>query len=412
MNVSRNTMMPSRLLYPFLLLLPLYAAQAAEFTGRFAMLGATASAESGDVGYRSAAGDILTADQQGLRLMLDEADEQSEWALHLRTVRRHLSGYPYSDTHSSDLFRYDELGGNLLDESGADSSTRIDYALDRAVYRKRFSHTTLAVGRQPIDWGSGRFWQPLNVFGAFAPTDLDTDYKPGIDSVSLDWYPGAFSALTAVYAFAPQNESAIKDSGALHYRSAVGVESEWALVAGRIVGNTVLGASFESAWHGMGWRLEGLYYQLEEEDEEALFWIAGVDYQFAGGTILTAELYDNSRGATRESELGAMADDALYLSGLQQQMSRHVLGIGLSRDLTPLLQGSYTLLAGALDDNNGNRSFSLLHQLNLVYSVSNESDLLLSLMKASGKGLYDADEPRSEYGHLPMSLTLRLRFYF
>jgi hypothetical protein len=70
------------------------------------------------------------------------------------------------------------------------------------------------------------------------------------------------------------------------------------------------------------------------------------------------------------------------------------------------------LLAAPLHDDEGKRHLSLLHQINLTYSVSNESDLLMSLLSASGKGLSALDEPRSEFGYLPASLTVRLRFYF
>jgi hypothetical protein len=162
----------------------------------------------------------------------------------------------------------------------------------------------------------------------------------------------------------------------------------------------------------MGWRLEGVHYTLEQSDEKAFFWIAGIDYMFADGTVIAAEWYDNSRGATTEAELGAMAGDPLVAYGLQQQLGRHILGVSLQRDLTPLLNGGYTLLAGTLRDGDNRRHFSLLHQLNLTYSVSDESDLLFSLLYADGKGLNSADEPQSEFGHLPPSATLRLRFYF
>jgi len=394
------------------LLLPLQPLEAAEFTGRFAMLGATAAAEEGDLGYMADGRNTLTADQQSARLMLDEVGESGDWSLHLRTVRSHLDGYPVSPLHSSDLFRYRLGGGSWLDEGDGDNTTAIGYEFDRALYHRRFDNFSIGLGRQPIDWGSGRLWQPLNVFGAFAPTDLDTDYKPGIDAVTVEAYPGAFSTLTAAYAFAPREESEIKDSGALHYRRQVGAESEFSLLAGRIVGNRVVGGGFESAWGGMGWRVEGLHYTLEENDEKAFFWIAGIDYQFENGTLLVAEWYDNSRGASRESELGGMIEDPLVVYGLQPQLGRQVLGITLERDITPLLHGGYTLLASTLRDGDERRHSSLLHQLNLSYSVSNESDLLMSLLFADGKGLNASDEPQSEFGHLPASLSLRLRFYF
>jgi hypothetical protein len=395
-----------------LLLLPQQTPFAAGFTGRFAMLGTTAVAEEGDVGYRPAGADTLSADQQSVRLMFDEVLEQGEWSVHLQSARQHLSNFPVAERHSSDLFRYRLGGGNWLDERGGDTVTTIDYALDRLVYRRRFERYTLGLGRQPIDWGSGRFWQPLNVFGAFAPTDLDTDYKPGIDAVTVDAYPGAFSSLSGAYVLAPKDDAELENSSALHYRRQAGAFSELSLLAGSVVGNRVVGAAFESDWGGMGWRLEGVHYTLEQSDEQAFFWIAGIDTMFADGTMLAAEWYDNSRGATSEAELGAIAEDPLVAYGLQQQLGRHVLGVSLQRDLTPLLNGGYTLLAGTLRDGDDRRHFSLLHQLNLTYSVSDESDLLFSLLYADGKGLNAADEPQSEFGHLPTSATLRLRFYF
>jgi hypothetical protein len=89
-----------------------------------------------------------------------------------------------------------------------------------------------------------------------------------------------------------------------------------------------------------------------------------------------------------------------------------VLGIGLTRTITPLLQGSYTMLASLLEDADDNPAISTLHQLNFVYSVSNESDLLLSLLLASGKGLDGQTLPRSEFGQLPPTVTVRFRRYF
>ncbi|MDH5600617.1 MAG: hypothetical protein OEY78_04850, partial [Gammaproteobacteria bacterium] len=70
------------------------------------------------------------------------------------------------------------------------------------------------------------------------------------------------------------------------------------------------------------------------------------------------------------------------------------------------------LLTSRLKDSNGKLHTSLLHQLNLTYSVSNESDLLFSLQKATGRGLNSLAQPQSEFGHSPASVTLRLRFYF
>lgn len=399
------------LLCIYALLLPFGAAQALELTGRLSIFGSAASAESGDIGYVDGADDTLTADQQSLRLMLDDSGQGNEWSLHLKTARQHLNGYPPA-TASATLFRYRDLAGNWHDESSGDSATRIGYELDRATYKHRLDNMTLAVGRQPIDWGSGRFWQPLNLFGAFAPTDLDTDFKPGIDAALLDWYPSDFSSLTAAYVLKPENNSTQENSGALYYRRQVGELSELSLLGGSVLGNRVIGGAFESAWSGMGWRLEGAYYNLKETDEKFLFWIAGVDYQFDDGTLIAAEWHNNGNGADSQADIATMPFDPLVVHGLQQQLGRQVLGVALERDLNPLLHGSYILLTAPLDDDQGNLGASLLHQFTLTLSLSNESDLLFSLLLSNGKGLNDTGQPQSEFGHLPPALTLRLRLYF
>lgn len=397
----------------FLFLLSPSVTWSADLTGRFSMLGTTAKATQGDLGYTNK-NNTLTADQQSLRLMLEDTFNEGQWSVHVKSARIHVTDLLVSDTHSSDLFRYNKLSSNWLEEKESNNTTLIGYEVDRAVYQQRFKKTTLSLGRQAIDWGSGRLWQPLNVFGSFAPTDLDTDYKPGIDAARLDWFPSNFSSLTAVYAASPNDNAAVDDStnAALYYKSQLGDASEFALLAGGVIGNSVLGASFESAWSGMGWRVEALLTTFKTTNEKALFWIAGFDYQFSNGTLLTAEWYDNSRGATNATVLSQSQSDTYIKYGLQQQLSRNVLGLSLSKDISSLLNGGYTLLASPIKNSSGQETTSVLHQLNLTYSVSNESDILFLYQQASGQGLNLTGKPQSEFGHVPTSLTVRLRFYF
>ena len=400
-------------LYLFLLmLLPFSTVQSTELTGRFSILGLVAQAEQGDIGFVDPDHDTLTADQQSLRLMLDDIQDNGEWTLHLKTLRQHQNTFVSTRLHSSDLFRYRDLANDWVNESSVDGSTRVGYEVDRAAYQKRFNNLTLGIGRQPIDWGSGRLWQPLNVFGAFAPTDLDTDYKAGIDAAVIDWYPSNFSSLTVVYAFAPSDNAEIKNSTAIYYRRQMAEQVEMSLLAGQVIGNTVIGVSLEGDLKGMGWRIEGVHNNLDQTNENTLFWIAGLDYQFENGILLAAEWYNHNGGANSETALTNPTINQQLEYGLQQQLVRKVLGLVVSKDITPLVQGSYTMLVSGLNDVEDHLATSLLHQLTAVYSVSNESDLLFSLLYANGKGLNLSGLPQSEFGHLPMSMTVRLRFYF
>lgn len=420
MNTIMNVMLTKNKSQLFLILVsPFFVwsgAHSAELTGRFSMLGSTANATQGDIGYVSK-DNLLTADQQSLRLMLDDTGEKNEWSVHLKMARVHTKDFPSGGFHSSDFFRYDKLSHDWLKDKDINSTTSLGYQLDRAVYKHRFKNSTLSIGRQPIDWGSGRFWQPLNVFGSFSPTDLDTDFKPGIDAVSLDWFPSDFSSLTAVYAFSEKDNALIenKNSAAIHYRRQVGEVSEIKIVAGNIIGSKVFGAAFESSTaSGMGWRVEAAATNVYFTKEDVFFFIAGLDYQFSNGLLLTAEWYNNSRGFNSVSSLlnANLTTDPLLIYGLQQQLNQDVFGISLNKEISPLLNGSYTLLASPLKDVSGKLNTSLLHQFSLRYSVSDESDLLFSMQFANGTGLNSANKAQSEFGHIPTSLTIRLRFYF
>lgn len=388
------------------------SAHAADLTGRVSVLGTAAWPGAGDVGDGVPGISVPSADQQGLRLMLEDHGGGAEWSVHAVATRQNFRGVPASTAHSSDLFRFRRLAAESTSGDGVRRQTRLDWALERIAYKKRFGATSLSVGRQPIDWGAGRFWQPLNVFGAFAPTALDTDYKPGIDAAVFNWYPSDFSSLTAVYALAPHDDRTIKNSGALHYQRQVGQTSQFALLAGEVIGQRQLGASFESDWRGIGWRIEALHTQAKQTGGNTLFWIAGVDYQFDKGTLVSAEWYHNGRGASSEADLPVLLTDRLVTSGLQPQLSQRVLGLSVQQDITPLISASYTLLATPLKDAAGSYHSSLLHQLSLVYSLSNESDLLLSMSLGTGKGLDAQARPRSEFGATPTNATLRWRHYF
>ena len=385
------------------LLLAAMPISAAELTGRASLLGSAGWARSGDIGVDGPGSERITADQQSLRMMLDETGERGEWSLHVDTRRQHVDGMPpIAPLLPADRFRYRSLSHEWIDDRGAHTRTRVGYTVDRAFYRHRFGRFTLGAGRQPIDWGTGRFWQPMNVFGAFAPTDLDTDFKPGIDALVADWYPSPMSSLTVAWVLSPQHDPA-EDSVAAYFRRQVGMQAEVLLLAGRVRGENVAGAALQGEVKGMGWRIEGVHHGTGQGDDGALSWIAGADYQLQDGTLLTAEWRD--RGGSVIPGAPPTPD------AIRADEDRRMLGLGASRDLTPLLHGSYTLLVNPLRDD-GSRDFSWLHQLNLTWSLSNESDLLLSLLHAGGPGMDATGEPQSAFGHLPSTVTLRYRHYF
>ncbi|MCK0152862.1 hypothetical protein MWU49_04045 [Alcanivorax sp. S6407] len=403
-NRARRTLLTS------LLLVTVPWVQASPFSARLSLTGTTAYAQPGDLGYVDEDQRSLSADQQTARLMADPVTRFGDFSAHLRLVRLHRDNFPLTEPGVSQ-FRWRDLSSDWLNETTGNQQTRAGHEIDRLSWRYMTDLFAVTAGRQPIDWGTGRLWQPHNVFGAFAPTDLDTEFKPGVDALLVETWPSDFSSLAFAAVAAPQHSDQ-RDSGAGYYRGQIGEQSELLLLAATVDRDQILGAGWESAWGGMGWRVESAVYELEASDETPVFAIAGLDYRFASDWVVVAEWYYQSAGASRESELPVFLADPAIPFTLKQQQARNVLGLAVEKELTPLWRGSYLLLTSALEDEDSDVHASFLHQLNLHYSVSNESELLLSLATGGGKGLNSTGLPSSEFGPIPASLTLRWQVYF
>ena len=256
------------------------------------------------------------------------------------------------------------------------------------------------VGRQAITWGSGRFWQPTDVYGAFSPLELNREYKPGIDALKFKFFPGYASSLTLAYVFGNRDEKDFEDSAALNYRTTIGQDSEITLLAGKIAGAVTAGGSVETSWLGIGWRLESILFKEPEKDKYDNFSIAGLDYQFSNGLIVGLEYYYNTLGANKENDVLESASQATYINGQQKHLGQNVFGFAFSKILTPLLTGNYNFLASSLETADAETSWSTLHQVFFTYSVADEADALLAFHYGAGKGLNNFGLPRSEFGHV------------
>lgn len=394
-------------------------ANAVDVTGRLSTSANISQTQAGELGY-SDSGDsreIINNNQQSFRLMLQDADISAvpglSWVVHEKLYRQNVSRLSGLGKSSSDFFRYEALS-NTEELSISDNNEHYIHELDIATISYRYNNMDFSVGRQAIDWGTGRFWQPMNVFGAFAPTDLDTDYKAGIDSVQLNYYPSAFSSLDMVVVFSPRDNPDYHESYAAHYKRQLAL-GELSLLLGKVLNNEVQGLALESEWQGIGLRVEGVHYKLDSvtaTKESALFWIAGADYHFDNGTLVTVEYYHNGFGTSQEGDLTDQLTNPLFITGIQPYMSRQMLGLSLNKDLNPLLNFNYSLLTSELDGVDNKSHNTYLHQLSLVYSLNDNSDILFSLLTANGKHLDGLGLPHSEFGQVPDSFSFRLRYYF
>ncbi|MDH5728970.1 MAG: hypothetical protein OEZ58_08270, partial [Gammaproteobacteria bacterium] len=315
------------------------------------------------------------SDQETLRLMWQgQSNVGISWDLHYMAYHQQPK-QNISTQGFEHIFRYHAVK-QIVKQS---TNHALIHGLDRAVLTLDYKNFRLYFGRQPISFGAGRFWQPTDVFGAFNPTELDREYKPGVDATVIDFYPSEFSKLTLAYVFTNKTNTELSDSYAAQFRRSIGESSEITLIAGKVIAQNVLGGSFESNIGAIAYRLEELVYQEPSSKRYENIIIAGLDYQFDNEVIVSSEYYYNSNGAHTPQQLFASATSLLSLTGLQKQLGKRVAGLALTKQLSALFSGSYAMFIANLRDDAG-YDFSALHQASLSYSLADESDLLLALL--------------------------------
>jgi len=351
---------------------------------------------------------IISNNYQQLRLITEgQAIENTHYEFHFTSTNQHQNTENYS-TNNSNIYRAKPLRHQTIQESGTSNYNSWSQEIDRASVTINLTDLRFKIGRQPVSWGTGRLWQPLDVFGAFAATDIEREYKPGIDLVSVDYYPSYLSSLSMIYVFSPIDNSAIKDSQGAIYQIQLGEKSSVSIMLSNISNNRVAGGSFETDWLNAGWRIEGIIFEEFDSSKISGYFIAGIDYQLENETSIAVEYYFNRSGAHTSQELEKLTTSTLVLSGLQKQLSEQLLGLSLQNTLTPLITVNYTLLTAYLSS----FEISTLHQLSGIISLSDESDLRLSLLLTSGEKLDDSEIPQSEFGHIPLAATLKYKLYF
>ena len=383
----------------------------------FKLVNLTAHAEAGEAGFVREGDDTAESNQQSLRLQLSgQPLFWLDYRFDYLNTKQHLGTAAPAQASGADRFRYKPWRWDIEKPEAAPGqppsrqTVRWFHEVDDAFVRIAAGPVEAVLGRQPITWGAGRIWQPTDVFAAFSPTALDTEYKPGIDGLLLSAYPFDFATLQFAYILSPAEEPDAEDSVALRWRGQVGVESELTALAARVRGEPLAGGSIETVWLEAGWRLEAVAFRPRDGETTETFAIAGVDHQFGDGTLLLAELYHHSLGAVAESGLPAVLLSRSYRDGRLLQLSRSVLAVSASRDFLGLWKGSYTVFGAALRDDADARHASILHQLTFSYSISDNAEAVFSLLGGSGRGLDAGGIPHSEFGQVPNSLYVSLQF--
>ena len=281
--------------------------------------------------------------------------------------------------------------------------------IDRLSARWSLPRLDIMLGRQPINLATTFFFNPNDFFAPFAAQSFYRVYKPGVDALRTEVQLGELSQLSLIgvlgYHPDPASITGWSDEPDHQRHSYLArfttnlAGLEWGLLAGKVRRTRLQGGSIQGdLFDWLGIRAEG--HQAELLDDESIRYrefSISLEHRWENSLMIQLEQFYHGQGASRVAEYDLFTNDSGYLA-------RRYHALGVSYEFSPLMTGQMSMIRNYIDH-------SLLLTGNVLYSLSNESELSFSITIPDGKQT-QALMLQSEYGSSPAILNLELRAYF
>jgi len=259
--------------------------------------------------------------------------------------------------------------------------------IDRFYLKQSFSKVSFVIGRQRISWGTGRIWNPTDLFNPINPTTFYKTEKDGADAISSKISFGNFTDLTLVL-------NPLRETSNYGFRFRTNFwETDFSVMGGRFDDKDVLGFDFAGNLGDAGIRGEGIY-SSNATTKGVFKYILGADYQFSASVYALIEYHFNGEGEKEKRRYNffkLMRGDILNLA-------RNYLALNSVINATPLLILTFTNINN-LDDASGFFGFRA------NYSLTENSYLNFGLQ-------YFYGEKFTEYWYYPDAMYFLLEYYF
>lgn len=280
---------------------------------------------------------------------------------------------------------------NMRWDISSGNKYRLSHYIDRLYFRQGFDWGSFIIGRQRISWGTGRIWNPTDLFNPINPADFSKIEKDGADAVSLSYAMGDFTDLNIVYN--PQDKFR-KNNAAFRFRTNYATY-DLAVIGGYFDRRYVAGFDFAGNLWVAGVRGEGII-SMDKNDLSKNYakLVLGIDNQFTSKLYALIEYQYNGEGITDKYsyDLNRLAKGEII------NLNRNYLFISSNYLFTPLISGTFS---NNIDINDG----SGFVNISCSYSLSGNSDLTFGGLITYGKEF-------TEYWYYQNSLYLRSEIFF
>lgn len=267
-------------------------------------------------------------------------------------------------------------------DTGADLS--VQHRVDRLVLSAKLPQVDLAIGRQPVSFGVGHVFTPMDLVNPFHPATIDAEYKPGVDALRVDTYAGTSGKVTAVAAWAGDpvvgddaTEAAWDDVVlAASGQVTLGVTDLIAFV-GAVRAEPVVGLGTVGALGPVGLRAEATL-TLPEGDDPFVRGVVGADWRPTATTTLSGEAYVQSFGATDPADYLAALESPRVRRGEVWEMGQLYAAVAAAQEIAPLLNANVAVIGNLRDP-------SALVSLGGSWSVADDAVLALGAYAGVGE---------------------------
>ncbi len=304
------------------------------------------------------------------------------------------------------------------DEGVVEGNLVAEGRMDRLLLKAGLPGVDLTLGRQPVSFGAGLFFTPMDLVNPFTPATIDTEYKPGVDAFRADAYLG-MARLTAAVAYVEPDATLLEHldtdeplgdalAAALYGQATLGV-TDLSLFLGQIHGDSVLGLGAAGSIGPVGLHGEGTVTLPADDGEDPFVRaVLGAMVVPVEDLSLTGEVYLQTLGADDPADYLSQLGGERYLRGEVWAAGRYYGALSVGYQLTPLIGSSVAVIANLTDP-------SMLLSPGLSWSVSDNADVLAGAYV----GLGERPElegftftTNSELGLYPAAGFLQMRSYF
>lgn len=276
-------------------------------------------------------------------------------------------------------------------EPVSENHLTLSHYIDRLYLDQDFSFGTFVIGRQRISWGTGRVWNPTDIFNPINPANFGKIEKDGADAASMKFYLGQLTDLQLVYNaeyhFKYSDYAARFHTNILNY--------DFSLMSGFADKRLVNGGDFAGDIGGAGIRGEALVStDVINHTGYYIKWILGADMQFTEKLYGLLEYYHNGQGTLDKLNY----DFTGLYEGTILNLAKDYLAVSGTYQLTPLVT---VMLTSNSNFNDGSGFVSGT----ITYSASDNTSIALGTLFTYGGTL-------TEYWYYPRAYYLKVDTYF